>query len=704
VSRLVGCEGVISIVAPAGFGKTTVARQWIAADPRPAAWFTVDEADNDPAVLLAHLAQALGHAVVGAGGEEVPLDARTGLEAARASVAAGPIVVVLDDAHELRSPAALRPLGDLLADLPPGVAVALVARNLPDELHITRRVLATGGLMVGLDELRLDAADAGALVRARRADLSDETVELIVDRADGWAAVLGLAATVIDAGMGPEELRVALTPARGLPLGEYLRLELVDLLDDEARNLLVRTAVLERVNGELADAVLERQGSAAVLERLAAAGDLLVTGFDDGVPWYSYHQVLRDLMLVTLRAEGGDVEVKARLRASAWFESHGDADLAVGQAVAAGATELAAEIVYRNLWAVLNRGQDRTLERWLAGFDEQTLAEIPELALAAAWRSASFGTNEAVRRWLRTAESFAPHHRLADGSTVAEGCAALRVAVVPDGVLTARAAAEFLEQDPSTPWAILARHTHLVARHVLGELEDPSAGLQGIVDDAAGSPTLAALAGGYQVAVLIGFGRIEPALACASSTAGLMAQSQLDRYPMVAPSHAALAMAAAVVGDRSELEGRTALATDALAASSASRFRLAVTRLRLADAWLRAGDGAACRSHLAVARRALDDVGDAVTMVRWADELAERIDGPGAGPGTGTAIVLTAAERRVLHELPTHRSLEEIGTRLYVSRNTVKSHTIAIYRKLGVASRSAAVVEAQRLGLLPEAG
>jgi LuxR family maltose regulon positive regulatory protein len=483
-------------------------------------------------------------------------------------------------------------------------------------------------------------------------------------------------------------------------VGEYLRLELVDQLDDEARHLLVHTSVLERVNGALADAVLERDGSAAVLERLAASGDLLVNAFDDGNPWYSYHQVLRDLMTVTLRAEGADQEVKARLRACAWFDAHGDADLAIGQAVAAGAAGLAADIIYRNLWPVLNRGQDRTLERWLDAFDDRSIAESAELALAAAWRAASFGTHDEVRHWLRVAETFPAQHQLADGSTLAEGCAALRVATVPDGVRAACSAAEFLKQHPSNPWGSLARHTHILARHLLGELDDPSDELQAVIAETVGSPTLAVLAASYRLAALVRLGRDGPARDCAGAMAEVMRDAKLERYPMVAPAHGALAMAAAARGDRPEVERLAALTEDALRASSASQLRRAVSHLRLADAWLRLGDHAAVSPHLAVARSALRDVDEAVLLERWAGELADEV-GRAGDQTAGAAIALTVAERRVLEQLPTHRTLEDIGTRLYVSRNTVKSHTIAIYRKLGVASRSAAVAEAQRLGLVP---
>jgi LuxR family maltose regulon positive regulatory protein len=274
------------------------------------------------------------------------------------------------------------------------------------------------------------------------------------------------------------------------------------------------------------------------------------------------------------------------------------------------------------------------------------------------------------------------------------------VVTVPDGLRAAAAAAEFLEQHPSNPWGSLARHTAIVARHLLGELDDPSEELESIIAESADSPTLAVLASSYRLTALLRLGHEGPAGRCAAATAAMMHAAQLDRYPMVAPAHGALAMAAASRGDRAEVERLAALATDALRASSASPLRRAVTQLRLADAWLRSGDRAGASSHLASARTALGDVDGAVNLERWADELSARLERTSL-QGSGMGVALTVAERRVLEELPTHRSLEEIGERLYVSRNTVKSHTIAIYRKLGVTSRSAAVAEAQLLGLLP---
>ncbi|HME03187.1 MAG TPA: hypothetical protein VKG38_09175, partial [Solirubrobacteraceae bacterium] len=273
----------MTIVAPAGYGKTTLLAQAEAADPRPFAWVALEDGDNDPVVLMTHLAEALDRITkVGPGvfdalrlpasslwSKSVPR-----LGAALASIER-PAVVVLDDVHVLRERDSLDVLAAISGYLPRGSQLMLAGRE-ESQLRLAR--LRTERLVaeLGRDELAFDAVEAGSLLRAAGVDLAEPHITTLTRRTEGWAAGLYLTALslrtggtvdldLLSAGAGPDNY-----------IADYLRLEVLSRMAPEQVEFLTRISVLERICGQLCDAVLEQAGSAAMLEALAQTNHFLV--------------------------------------------------------------------------------------------------------------------------------------------------------------------------------------------------------------------------------------------------------------------------------------------------------------------------------------------------------------------------------------------------------------------------------------------
>jgi LuxR family maltose regulon positive regulatory protein len=272
---------VVVVSAPPGYGKSTILAQWARADDRSFAWIPLEQADNDPAVLL----EAVVHAVSGI----VPVDptvarwaasprpqfGRTVVPKLAASLAAAPepFVVAFDDAHHLSDPESVGLVGRIVEHVPMGSTVAIAGRT---ELALPlARLRASGGVLdVGLDDLAMDLSESRSLLLAAGAELDDEQLELVFRSTEGWAAGLYLAALARTG----EGRAGAPEPFRGDDrlMGDYLRAEVLARLSEDEVDLLTRSSVLERLSGPLCDDVLERSGSAALLDRLEAGNHLII--------------------------------------------------------------------------------------------------------------------------------------------------------------------------------------------------------------------------------------------------------------------------------------------------------------------------------------------------------------------------------------------------------------------------------------------
>ena len=309
---------VVSVVAPAGYGKTTLLAQWAEANGQAFAWVSVDERDNDPKVLLTYVAAALD-AVEPVGGRvfdalasfgsSVPGSVVPRLGSALASMSS-PVTLVLDDVHLLRNPECRAAVPVLADHVPGGSHLVLAGRDAPP-LPVAR--LRTQGRIteVGPGDLALTVAEASSLLREAGIMLGPDELAELHRRTEGWPAGLYLAALSLREGGSVQDAVASLTGGNGL-LGRYMESQFLAHLSARRREFLTRTAVLERMCGPLCDAVLERRGSAAVLAGLARS-NLLLVPLDQRGKWYRYHQLFRDTLLAQLhRREPGLVPVLRR--------------------------------------------------------------------------------------------------------------------------------------------------------------------------------------------------------------------------------------------------------------------------------------------------------------------------------------------------------------------------------------------------------
>ena len=300
----------IAVVAPAGYGKTTLLAQWAERKHATVAWVSVDDRDNDPAVLLTYLSVALDRveriepsvsrslASLGAGVADV---ARL---AASIAATGGPVALVLDQVEALTNPECRDMIAELTLRLPSGSQVAMGSRH---EVPVpVPRLRAEGSIIeIGAHDLAMDVSEAGSLLREAGVDLAPEAVQDLVERTEGWPAGLYLAALAMNAGSLNSDVEFTFTGADRF-MGDYLRTEFLDRVSRRDVTFLTRTSILDRLSGPLCDVIVGRQGSGRVLDRVQRT-NLLVIPLDRVGVWYRYHHLFRDMLHAELvQARAGD--------------------------------------------------------------------------------------------------------------------------------------------------------------------------------------------------------------------------------------------------------------------------------------------------------------------------------------------------------------------------------------------------------------
>ncbi|MCC7078336.1 MAG: hypothetical protein IT198_14530 [Acidimicrobiia bacterium] len=703
------CTG-IAMQAPAGYGKTTLALQWVERDARPAAWLTLDDGDSDPVVLIRHAVAALEDVVpvpesrcLAEGRSADPTRVVESL-ATEFAAAETPFLLVLDDVHTLTGLQAPHVLDRLMSRIPEGSAVVLAGRAMP-AVHMARRRLSGNLTCLGPEDLQLDPEDAAGLLRMAAPAATDAVVDDLVERCEGWAAALALASLTIAEGAVAVGATGGVAATNGSApharlVFEYLHEEYLDQLDPSDRDLLVRSSVLDGLNGELCDEVLDRRDSAAVLERLASSGNLLVSGLQDGGRWYRCHALFRECLVDEMRVRSPRQESDLRVRAARWLSAHGYADQAMTQAIAANDLDLAAELAYNEFFICLNNGRVASMERWLGAFPPDILRRDPRLLVAAAWTDFVQRRTDDFEHRVGLMSALDPAHPMPDGSTLEFARLALVMMSGLGGVKESIvAAAAIVEAGPDAcPWWQVARVVGTVCLWITGSLPDPCGELAQVEFDTRGSPAPNAVALAQLALARFWENEHEAARGCLERALEIVRAAGLEDYLLVTPVHAAHALIAAEQGAATESREAATRALHSLSKPWGLVTRSQIEfRLVLAEAAFLLDDLRAAKEQMSIVSPLLADEPEDVVLRDRYDELDQRLKEGATVPGSDP---LTAAELRVLEQLRTHRSLEEIGTQLYVSRNTVKSHTIAIYRKLGVSSRGAAVEQAEATGLL----
>jgi LuxR family maltose regulon positive regulatory protein len=658
---------VAVLVAPAGYGKTTLLAEWSDRDERPFAWVALDERDNDPRRLLASVRRAIA--------------AATGQDSAHA-----PFVLVLDDVQALHHRLALAALAAIVSDLPPHAMLALASRTQP-HLPIARMRAQRCVSELGPRELAMTKAEAAALMKAEGHDIGRDGVALLAARTEGWPAALSLASVFL-ADRGPAALE-RFGGADRL-VAQYVRDEVLADLPPAQLEFMLRTSIVDTLTAPLCDTLTGGEDSASTLAALAHGG--LLVPLDRSDERFRHLRLLSESLRAELCSTSPRRETELHRLACTWHRGAGDLDRAIDHALRAGDVAAAGNLVWENLAPLVAAGRTSTAERWLSRFMQSEIAEHPKLALTAAGCAMLRGQGQMAAHWTAAAAVANGHDPV-----FRMGVELLRSALAGSGAAPVRDA----ERSGGAVQALCQLITGS-GRHLGGDPQGAAKALEaGARCAAVSAPTIQALC--LAELAVLAIDEDDWELAASRVT---RARAQVDRHGLA--DHAAMALVFAVSALVRAHRGRVDAAQSDL--NDAARLQSlfmdfppaaeAEVALLLARTALRLGDVKLGREQLTRANRLLRRVPDAVALERLAGAASAQLDAFLTAGDSAVHAPMTAAELRILQYLPTHLSFREIGELTYVSANTVKTQANAVYRKFGVSSRSEAVTHARDCGLL----
>lgn len=697
---------VIVLAAPSGYGKSVLLRQWTRVDPRPAFTILLGPQHNDPTVLVEEIVARLGglEPFVGELGDALqapsPDVEKTVVPRLVAALAerTQPYVLVLDEVERIEAPDAVAILAALCRGVSGGSQLALAGRVEPPvglgRLRAERRLTE-----LGREDLTMTKGECASLLAGLDLELSARQLDAIARRTEGWPAALYLAGLALAEAADPGRALVRFTGDDRVVV-DYLREEFLLPVSHHRAAFLRQVSVLERLSGPLCDFALDREDSAAVLAELSRSNMLLVP-LDRRGEWYRLHPLLQEMLRSELLRTEPEAGVRIHRRASEWWLAAGDADQAIHHAVAAGAEDLAGDLLFAAVPEYMTRGRNATLVGWLDRLGAASVAATPGASLTAAWAELTLGNGPRGEHWIAvTRRLLAAQERsdedpamevglaLADATLGRDGCGAMRATI---------AAVEPLLPDDN-PWRALTSMLDGVALHLLGDRDAARERLrEGVRRGSVGAPNLQVIA--LTQLALIGIERDEwrAAEEDMSRARAQIKRTGIGDYPMLALAAATSAVVRARHGAVAEAEDD--LATGRRLLAELDHFipwYEIETKLMLARASVRLGRRSDAEDMLASASAQLSEVPGESLLSGWIEEAAGALGAPVAPP----QVELTPAELRVLQFLPEHRSYPQIAADIQVSPNTVKTHAASIYRKLGCSSRDQAVRRARDLGLL----
>ncbi|MGW6197994.1 LuxR C-terminal-related transcriptional regulator [Kribbella sp. NPDC055110] len=711
------------VVAPAGWGKTSLLSRWASGEAHDTriAWVSLDESDDEPVRFWSYALTALhgvSDQITSASLDALPVSGDGPMAHAlpvllnELAAASARHVLVLDDYHVISHQDVHESLEFLLAYLPPTLRIVISSRMDPP-LPLARMRVRGELNELRADDLRFSLDESATLVSTvAEVELDPGTAAVLWERTEGWPAGLQLAALTLR-GSGPE----VLAPDRVLDadrhLFDYFTDEVFPTLAPPQRELMVRSAPLELLSGSLCDAALDVQGSAAVLAELEAA-DLFMVALDRKREWYRCHRLLRDALLRTPDALSGSGDSEVLRRAARWFEEHGRIDDAARHLLRAGDFADADRLLAAHLTWFLDRGWHTT---YVALGDQLPEAAVRyRLAVFLGYASDLGGRRDRVVHWLDLAE------RRIEEDTVLPPWRDPRA-----GVLALRG----VLGTPESQSALVVElcEEALALETAAGNAGNPGAlaalgrayGLDARFDDGArlladcwrrrdqfSWPTERVLQVAGQLSLcLLALGRWDE-LDRLLVEAGAIAEAAEREWGKAAAAHVVTLMLI-VQGRRSYLCGDLASAREqldrgqALAEISARPMLVVLGLVFLADVEVGTGHRAAANAALVRAREVVDNDAVAPFVRTWLAEAETRIGRQAvteAGARGGLFEELTDRELSILRMLPGTATQREIGTALFLSINTVKAYNKSLYRKLDVASRADAVRAARRLGII----
>ncbi|MGX9787572.1 LuxR C-terminal-related transcriptional regulator [Mycobacterium sp. MMS18-G62] len=699
--------------APAGWGKTTLLAQWAlgAGEDQRFGWVSLDASDNDPVWFWMYVVAALQNVVPGLGARAVEL-LTMGADPVQVvlptllndlDTIASPTVLILDDYHLVVNRAVHEQMAFVISRMPVNLHLVLATRS--DPTLPLARLRASGDLVeMRSDDLRFGAIEADHLLNdVLGLDLAYEDIQLLHRRTEGWAAGLYLAALSL-AGRRDAATFIRTFAGDNRHIVDYLMTEVLDSQPGQMRSFLLRTSVLGRLSGELCDAMLQTSDSAQVLERIERE-NLFVVPLDMSRRWYRYHHLFGELLRAELNRSEPDLVAALHRRAAAWFEAEGLVDEAVRHLAAAGDFAESADLIAADWVNEFKGGGLSTVSAWLDLLPDEFVRQDPRLSAARAWIALQVGQFDDAEVWIEAIEAATDtvDHSSLDAELVAlrevhafktgDVAAALEggrraMALDFDNALQARSvacctygSALYFSRSTDEAQAIFRRAAHLAEK--IGDRRRRIYALGYLALIAAESGQLADAE--HQIRRATGVGS-DPAdaehfvNAIVSLAAAIVLDVRGDMASAADAAHLAVGLTRKGAGI---LEVAKALVVRAKILERLGDHETAAASWNEADALLRGSAGADITQTVLTAAQPSNRV--AVSPRNQVGMVAEE---------------LTAKEHEILRLLATRLSRREIGQRLYISLNTVKTHQRALYRKLCVEDRAAAVARARELGLL----
>ena len=697
------------ISAPAGWGKTSLLAAWAQVDGRPFAWLSLEARDRERGRFWTYLVAAIRSVAPDFGLASLELLTAPGVSMEQEAL---PVlvnelaamqkrfVIALDDYHLADSEDLAEQMGFLIEHLPDNCELAMTTRAQP-RLPLARLRARRDLLEVDVRELRFSPDETGQLLNGLLdLELPEPHIQALHGRTEGWVAALYLAALSVgqqaDAGRFIDEFA-----GDDRNVVDYLGSEVLGGLREDLRDFLLRTAILDRLTAPLCDAVTGKGTAPRMLQEIERS-NLFLVPLDDRREWYRYHHLFGELLRLELERDAPERVPTLHRRAAAWFLSQGDADHAIRHTVAAGDHDPAVELIAEHWTAwLLERGDHASIDAWLRMLPEEVVRADARLCVARVFADSSMGDMSGSAAWLDAADSaLGTHPDPIVRADVAAAHSSYR-ALAGDCAGSIEVATPAIEAgDPRSLWYPVPFGARAHARRWGGDLEGALEDFDGYMRESAERNQVLSVIStiGSLACVHAEAGRWREAEAHASRALE-MTQHALSEHWMMGGTHTALALVQAERGNR---EGALAAIDRAveLVRRGAVPGDRANTLITAASLYADAGDGDRADALLREAREVVEAAPDPGAMVM--DRLKQAQRGRGTRPEARVELPEALSERElaVLRLLASPLSQREIGNELYVSLNTVKTHSRNIFRKLGVSSREDAVARARELGLL----
>ena len=685
---------VVLVCAPAGSGKSTLVAAWLHTTEVDAGWLQADAADHDPARFWTHAVAALGRQLPklepavasnlpGSGADARPLIERL---ANHLDEWAEPVTLVVDDYHLIANPDVDHGIEQLVDLAPPTFTLVLCSRVDPS-VRLSRLRVRGRLLEIRANDLRFGPPEAEALLSQQGCAPLPHHVAALCERTEGWAAGLVLAGMSL-AGSEDGDAFVAAFQGDDRLVVDYLTEEFFADVSPEDRERLLRTSILERLSGPLIDAVCESTDGGRWVRRLAANNQLVI-GLDRNGTWFRYHHLLADLL--RLEAENS---IRAELpelhrRAGGWHRDHGSAMDAIEHYLHSGDHDEAADLIYDEANELLNSGQLATLQRQITSLGPLVDQHVGTTVVSG-FLALFAGRLPDARHYLDLARTLGPD----DDETRLTVALAVFIALASGDVASALHEARASAHPTDAAQAL----SLIWVRTWAGDFGETTA-LLGVAERLAEEQANTLVTAGVPVCeaiIALETGRTADARRAAERALDIATATGLNDTTRVALAHS-------IIGRTSD-DPAESVAASLRGAELADETALALTR---AYAMISAADVVSRHQHpdgdglLRQARTIIDRCPDPGIVGQYLHRIEAR-QGTLPRPPDAPSLLenLTDRERAVLHYLPSQLSQRDIANELYVSLNTVRSHCKAIYRKLGVGDRKAAVQTAREHGLL----